>query len=235
MKKLTLTIVLLLVVTSLFSALPVLDLVLTGIDIATTRKITKEDIDGQEIKFGGTSIKQLKKSLDNYDFTTLNFEDRLYLYGKGEVPLTIPILKGLFLGMGSGSKSQGDMGGKLFGVVADSVSLGVVTVGITFYLIDMIFVGTLTSAFGGDYKFNDPDNELQSYGKAFFIGGLAALGASRLIQVILPINYAAKYNKTLRNSLGVTKDKQDAFTINVGFVPNVNFDPALQLSAKISF
>src|SRR5690554_4996800 len=217
MKKLTLTIVLLLVVTSLFSALPILDFVLAGVDIATTRKITKADIDGQEIKFGGTSIKQLKKSLDNYDFTTLDFEDRLYLYGKGEVGLTIPILKGLFLGMGSGSKSQGDIGGKAFGVIADSVSLGIVTVGITFYLIDMIFVGTLTAAFDGDYKLNDPDNELQNYGKAFFIGGLAALGASRLIQVILPINYAAKYNKTLRNSLGVTKDKQDAFTFNVGF------------------
>jgi hypothetical protein len=235
MKKLTLTIVLLLVVTSLFSALPILDFVLAGVDIATTRKITKADIDGQEIKFGGTSIKQLKKSLNTYDFTTLDFEDRLYLYGKGEVPLTIPIVKSIFLGMGSGSKSQGDLGGKLFGVAADSVSYGLITAGITFYIIDMIFVGSLSSAFGGEWNPNDPNSELQSYARGFLYGGLAALGASRIIQIILPINYAAKYNKTLRNSLGITKDKQDAFSFNVGFVPNVNFDPAVQLSAKISF
>ncbi len=230
MKKLTLTIVLLLVVTSLFSALPILDFVLAGVDIATTRKITKADIDGQEIKFGGTSIKQLKKSLNNYDFSTLDFEDRLYLYGKGEVPLTIPIVKSIFLGMGSGSKSQGDLGGKLFGVAADSVSYGLITAGITFFVLDLFLIAPLV---GGNR--DSTNDELLRYGRGFLYGGLAALGASRIIQIILPINYAAKYNKTLRNSLGVTKDKQDAFSFNVGFVPNVNFDPAVQLSAKISF
>jgi len=230
-KRIASIVLLCLIMTLLYSAVPVVDLLKVGYDLATIRRVTKMDIDGVQISLGGVSVKGLRRTMAGYDFTGLAFEDRLALYEKAKVPIALPVVRNALQGMGKGSKSQGDLGGKLFGMVADYASYGVISVGIILIAIDAFIVGVFSGADPDAFDWNNTDDELLMMGKNFVTWGLIGFAGERLVQLIIPIGYGVRYNKTLRDGLGVTGDGADAFSLSMGLNP---FERSLRVGAIIT-
>lgn len=238
-KRIALIILLCMIVTTAYAAAPVVDLLKIGYDLATIKRVTKMDIDGVKISLGGISVKGLKRTMAQYDFTDLEFDDRLALYEKAKVPIVIPLVRNALQGMGKGSKSQGDLGGKLFGIIGDYASYGVISVGIILIAVDAMIVGVFSGGDPDAFDWNDEGDELLMMGKNFLYGGLIGFATQRLIQLAIPIGYGNRYNKTLRNGLGIKKDGSDAFSFRAGFVPVRSVDNELGLgfavASRISF
>lgn len=219
-KRIALIILLCMIVTTAYAAVPVVDLLKIGYDLATIKRVTKMDIDGVKISLGGISVKGLRRTMAEYDFTDLEFDDRLALYEKAKVPIVIPLVRNALQGMGKGSKSQGDLGGKLFGMVGDYASYGVISVGIILIAIDAFLVGVFSGGDPDAFDWNDESDELLMMGKNFLYGGLIGFGVQRLIQLSIPIGYGMRYNKALRQGLGVTRDGGDGFSLSMGLSPH---------------
>jgi hypothetical protein len=234
MKRLMILVMVLSVLTPVFAIGPVLGVIGVGLDIVTTKHSTTLIIDGEEITIGGSSIKGLQKSMDQYDFSTLNFDERLSIYENAQVSIGWPVAKGLLLGFGSGSKAQGDIGGKIFGEIADWTALATIGIGLTTYIVEFIVIAPWL----GDQEY-PKGTEMQQIAKGFLIGGAIGFGVERIIQAILPAVYGNKHNKVLRDNLGITKDGQDSFTFNVGMVPVVDREGSvnlgMQVGARLSF
>lgn len=240
MKRMVVVLLLCAVLAPLASAPILLDLIGLGLDVATTKRSSAVIVEGETITLGGSSVKAMKKSLASFDFTTVEFSDRLAIYEEAKTNITWPVFKNLLLGFGSGSKSQGDRAGVLFGTVLDATSAGVLGLGLSLYLIDLLFIapwGTIGNP--GYNHFENPDDELQQIAGGLVIGGLIALGAGRIIQAVLPIGYGVRHNKALRDGLGVTKDGADAFSLSVALVPvrrnTTDLAVGLSLASRVSF
>ncbi|HQB54949.1 MAG TPA: hypothetical protein PK909_05665 [Sphaerochaeta sp.] len=67
------------------------------------------------------------------------------------------------------------------------------------------------------------------------VAGMIGFGASRIIQGIIPAVYGLKYNKVLREGLGLEKDRSDALRPALGFAPLPTRDGRLQwqIAARI--
>jgi len=239
-KRIALILVLCAAVAPLSAAPLLLDVIGLGLDVATTGRSSSVIVEGEAISLGGSSVKALKRSLGEYDFSTLPLTDRLAIYDEAKVSITGPVFRNLLLGFGSGSKSQGDRAGVLFGTVLDATSAGVLGLGLSLYLIDLLFIapwGTIGNP--GYNHFENPDDELQQIAGGLVIGGLIALGAGRIIQAVLPIGYGVRHNKALRDGLGVTKDGADAFSLSVALVPvrrnTTDLAVGLSLASRVSF
>ncbi|MDX9915196.1 MAG: P13 family porin [Sphaerochaeta sp.] len=231
MGKRTVSIILLcLGMATLSAAIPVVDLLKIGYDLATIKRVTKMDIDGVQISLGGISVRGLKRTMAGYDFTGLAFEDRSALYEKAKVPIALPAVRNVLQGMGKGSKSQGDLGGKLFGMVGDWASYGVISVGIILIAVDAFIVGIFSGGESGTFDWNREDDELLTMGKNFLTWGLVGFASQRLIQLAIPIGYGMRYNKTLRDGLGITRDGFDRFSLSMGLDP---VDEVLMVGATI--
>lgn len=239
-KRLIIILIILFVVTfQIFSTSLIGGLVGLGFDLATTKRVTNFIIEGESVQIGGLSIKNLKKNLSKFDFSVLEFEGRFDIYQQSKLSIAWPMFKNLLLGFGGGSKSQGDLGGKLVGLLSDWSSFSVMAIGIILYATDIFVTGSLVGLFGGEYNINDPSNELQRYAKGFLTAGLITFGAGRLAQFFIPLGYGLRYNKALRFSLGLNKDETDAFGPTLAFSPalvvNKDANLALNLTARVSF
>ncbi|NLZ77779.1 MAG: hypothetical protein GX911_07420, partial [Spirochaetales bacterium] len=124
---------------------------------------------------------------------------------------------------------QRDPVGALVGVVLDSASLIVIGSGV----FGMIFEGWVIGLSGG------PDIDEDAYMKMtslkFMLGGVIALGASRIIQGVIPAVHGLRYNKVLRDGLGLEKDLSDAVRPTIGFapLPTVNGRLQWQVAARV--
>ena len=232
---LILTLTLLLLTSSLFAAAGVLfELVGLGLDVAATASSGKKKVDLQNnedaILIGGTGIKKLKKTLNENDFLVLDFEERLQLYDQLSVPVTWPIFKNILVGFGEGSALQHDTLGGLTGVLLDSASLASVGVGLGMMLIEGLTLGMFGASFS-----DVPDDPMMYLAKNLLIGGGIAFGVSRVIQGILPAVYGPRYNKVLRNGLGIAKDRSDARAPSLAFAPIPSKDGTLhwQVATRI--
>lgn len=228
-KRLSLCVLIILLTSPLFAASLLFNIIGAGIDVLTTRAFTTVEIDGKKVTIGGNSIGGVKRSLAKYDFSTVEYPDRLALYEAAKLPVAWPSAKNLLLGFGSGSKIQGDMGGKLFGEIADWASLSSVGVGASLYLIELILVAPWAGS--GGYK---PGEQLGELANGFLIAGAIGFGASRLIQAIMPPIYGARHSKALRQGLGINKDTSDAFSLNIGAVPLVDASGSISLGVQMS-
>ncbi len=229
-QRVLLCVLLCIVISSLHSAVPVVDLLKIGYDLATIKRVTKMDIDGVQISLGGISVKGLRRTMAKYDFTELEFEDRLALYEKAKVPIMLPAVRNALQGMGKGSKNQGDLGGKLFGMVGDYASYGVIGVGIMLIAIDAFIVGIFSGGDPDAFNWDNTDDELLMMGKNLVTWGLVGFASQRLVQLIIPIGYGTRYNKTLRDGLGITRDEGDGFSLSMGLSP---FEGRLMVGAII--
>ncbi len=201
----------------LASAPILLDLIGLGLDVATTKRSATVIVDGAAITLGGSSVTSMKRSLAEYDFTVLEFSERLAIYDEAKAAIAWPVFRNLLLGFGSGSKSQGDRGGVLAGTLLDSTAVTAVGVGLSLYLIDFLLVAPWGAI--GNHGYNhleNSDDELMQIAGGLVIGGLIGLGVGRIIQAVLPISYGTRYNTALRNGLGIDKDGGDALSLSVG-------------------
>lgn len=240
MKRVVAVVVLCVVLMPVASAPLLLNLIGLGLDVATTKRSSDVVVAGETISLGGSSIKAMKKSLAQFDFSALAFDDRLSIYEEAKTNITWPVFKNLLLGFGSGSKSQGDRGGVLVGTVLDSVSIGVLGVGLGLVVVDLLLVAPWYGIGGSnDNPFNNPDDELMQIAGGMVIGSLIGLGVGRVIQAILPISYGVRHNKALRNGLGIEKDGSDRFALSMGVVPVISAEKELGLgfsvASRISF
>ncbi|SMP49255.1 membrane protein P13 [Sphaerochaeta associata] len=202
-------------------------LVGTGLDALNTQDGILVEIDGEHVYLGGSTLGSLKRTLRNHDFQQLSFDYRLELYEQAKVGITWPAFKNLLVGFGSGSKLQGDLGGQLFGQIADWTAATTIGVGLGTYLIDLFFIQLLGA---GSSTFDDP---LKDFAVGTMAVGAVLLVAERLIQAVLPIPYGTRYNKTLRSGLGVTKDGGDALAMSLAVVPYLETHQNPSLSLKV--
>lgn len=240
MKRIMVVLLLCAVLAPLSSAPILLDLIGLGLDVATTKRSSAVIVEGETITLGGSSVKAMKKSLAEFDFTTVEFSDRLAIYEEAKTNITWPVFKNLLLGFGSGSKSQGDRGGALVGTLLDSTAVTTLGVGLSLYLIDFLFVAPWGAIGNPSYNhLENSDDELMQIAGGLVIGGLIGLGASRIIQAVLPISYGARHNKALRDGLGIQKDGSDGFALSVALVPVLSADRELSLgfavASRVSF
>ncbi|MDD4219899.1 MAG: P13 family porin [Sphaerochaetaceae bacterium] len=173
------------------------------------------DLQGQQVYLGGSTLRSLKKTLQTHDFRQLPFDQRSELYEKARVSITWPVFKNLLVGFGSGSQLQGDLGGRLFGQIADWTAFTTIGVGMGIYLIDFLFIQMLKSS----YSFNDPEDPLQELAKGIMVVGAIGLLAERVIQAVLPLPYGLRYNKTLRTGLNINKDGSDRLALGLALSP----------------
>jgi hypothetical protein len=215
-KRIGVVLLLCAVLTPLASAPILLDLIGLGLDVATTKRSATVIVDGAAITLGGSSVTSMKRSLAEYDFTVLEFSERLAIYDEAKAAIAWPVFRNLLLGFGSGSKSQGDRGGVLAGTLLDSTAVTAVGVGLSLYLIDFLFIAPWSSIGNTSYDPVKNPDELMQIAGGLVIGGLIGLGVGRIIQAVLPISYGTRYNTALRNGLGIDKDGGDALSLSVG-------------------
>lgn len=236
MKRLSLVLILLVVLFPLAARSFFLDLVMDGLDFAFAfNKPYKVSLDDKSVVIGGSNFRNLKKTLSDHDFSVLSFDERLSLYDTVKLPIGKSISRNLLIGFGKGSLAQGDKGGQLFGLIGDYVSLGFVAAGATALLIDALSVYLFSSIGDSNADFWDRDDEFRDLSVAALKIGAIAFGVSRLVQIVLPINYGLKYNKTLRNSFGLSKKREDLFNFQVGFVPNNFGEIGFRVASTISY
>ncbi len=185
------------------------------------------ELEGELVSLGGSTLGSLKKTFKTHDFSQLPFEQRSDLYENSQVPIAWPVWKNLLLGYGGGSKLQGDIGGQLFGQIADWTAASTIGVGMGMYLVDLFFIQMLAASSSG---YEDP---LKDLAVDTMVVGAIFLLAERIVQAILPIPYGARYNKTLRNGLGLNKDGNDMLTIGVSYTPVVSETPNQGLGVQV--
>lgn len=206
-----------------------------GLDTASTIKHGKTEVilsdSGSSVSIGGTGVRKLKKTFEEHDFASLNYEDRLELSERLSVSITWPVFKNLLVGFGSGSALQHDTLGSITGIVLDSVTGGAVGVGLGLFIVDAIFLAPLRGYSGS----NPNDDELLQLSLDLMMYGAIGFGVGRVIQAMLPLVYGPRYNKVVRTHLGINKDKSDAYGVNLGFAPILGEGGALhwQVAARI--
>lgn len=202
----------------------------SGLDALDTHDGIAVNLAGERVFLGGSTLSSLKRTLKNHDFQQLPFEQRLELYEQVQVSITWPVFKNLLVGFGSGSKLQGDLGGQLFGQIADWTAATTIGVGLGTYLIDFLFIQIFTAS---SPNFDDP---LQDFAVGTMVAGALFLVAERAIQALLPIPYGLRHNKALRTGLGITKEGSDALAFSVAAVPVLkNSRVGMQVAAFINF
>ena len=224
MKRLVLLIILLVLFTSTLLAVGELlfDVAIVGFDIMVTAgkgpvTVTLEEEKGS-ITIGGTGIKPLRRTFEEHDFSILGYEERLKIYNRLSVPVVWPIVKNITIGFGNGSVLQYDSLGALTGAVLDGASAITLSVGLG------IFIG-LISVHPDTFSDQLP---LFSVGVDLMVAGMIGLGVSRIVQAIIPAVYGLRYNKVLREGLGLEKDRSDALRPALGFAPLPTSDGRLQ-------
>jgi len=146
-------VVLLVLVVPLSAQPPLISLVGTGLDALNTEDGIPVEIDGERVYLGGSTLGALKKTFKNHDFSQLTFEQRSALYEQAQVSIAWPAFKNLLAGFGSGSKLQGDLGGQLFGQIADWTAATTIGIGMGTFLIDLFFIQVFSA---GSSSFDDP-------------------------------------------------------------------------------
>ncbi|HPZ16438.1 MAG TPA: hypothetical protein PLX25_07215 [Sphaerochaeta sp.] len=92
------------IATRVCAAVPVVDLLKIGYDLATIKRVAKMDIDGVKI-----SVKGLRRTMAAYDFTDLEFDDRLALYEKAKVPIILPQARNALQAWARGQRARGTL------------------------------------------------------------------------------------------------------------------------------
>jgi len=215
----------------------VISLLEVGFDaIANHERVAIDIGEEKDVYLGGLTLGSLKKTFKNQDFMQLPFEQRSELYQNAKVPIASPVFKNLLIGWGSGSKKQGDLGGQVFGQIADWTAATTIGVGLGTLLIDFFFIKIFTGL--ADTPSNSIEDPLYDLSIGLMEIGAIFLVAERVFQAILPIPYGLRYNKTLRNGLGVNKDGTDMLPFEVALAPvmvlNSDQELGIQLVGRVS-
>jgi hypothetical protein len=224
MKRFFLLLVLLLGFASLAYASLLLETIDFALDVSSS---------AEEAKKKGTSVEQLKFDLSALDVPSMNESQRVAVYKENEMKSGGAFALNLFLGFGSGSKKQGDTTGTVVGIIGDSIGIGALGASLGLFMIDLFFIQPTIAIANG--LSNRPTNSLQDtplLKAALYtaIGGGAVLGVTRIFESIRVFTYASRYNRTLRDGLGLDKHLQLAAIPVIGSCPG---DTGMMIVARI--
>lgn len=208
-------------------------LVETGLDATSRTQSIAVEIDGETIYLGGISLRSLKQVMNNHDFSPLPLEERIRLYDEAHLALTWPAFKNLLVGFGEGSKLQGDTASSLFGIITDWATLSLVGSGMGMLVVDLMFIYPFRSSLQDEQFFSDSDQLVTLALDTMLVGGIA-FGVSRIIQALLPVSYGARFNRNLRNTLGLTRKMEDRFSLDIGLVPATTMDHSLRMGVQFA-
>lgn len=222
MKRLVLCIGLFLFVVSMASASLLMDSISFASDISRTVSRSK----GQK-----TTIKQLQLNLAELDVPALSAEERVAIYTSNELKTGGAFARNLLLGFGSGSARQGDTTGALIGAIGDGIGVAALSVSLTCFLVDLLTVQTIHSLGTGSAGSLNMDSPLMKATIYTAIGGGAIIVATRIFESIRVFTYASKYNRTLREGLGLDKNLQLAAA---PLINPVSGQPGVMFVARVS-
>ncbi len=181
---------------------------------------------------GRPPLDQLEKHLDSLNVGNMTLEERREIYEAYHVESGNAIFRNVVIGFGTGSKRQGDGWGSFIGALGDGIGFGLLTASATCFLIDLLTLQTLGVATGGQEVGTLSDSPLMEITKILAISGGVVIGVNRLVGIIPPLVYSARYNSRLRGGLGLDKK------LNLAAVPAVNpysGDLGVVMVASISF
>lgn len=186
----------------------------------------------------GSTISHMKHTFARYDFTQVPLQDRIDVYQQAKVSIVWPVFKNLLFGFGKGSQLQHDRSTEWFGIISDAATLSVASIGVGLFIFDFLLLYPLYAISGESYGFgsSDPITDIALY--SMCIGG-GAFVVGRIVQAIMPLIHGPRYNRILRNGLGLTKDEANRMEIALGVNPVINKDldvsTGIQLTASIGF
>ncbi len=165
---------------------------------------------------GRPPIGELDKHLVSLNVDSMTLEQRREVYETYHVTSGNAIFRNVVIGFGNGSKRQGDTWGSLIGAIGDGLGFGLLVASGTCFLIDLLTFQTLGAASGSQEVGTLSDSPLMAVTKALAIGGGVVIGVNRLVGIIPPLVYSARYNSKLRSGLGLDKK------LNLAAAPVVN-------------
>ncbi len=189
-------------------------IVQSGLDIASRELAHPVSVGGETVYFGGITHRQLKQTLQEHDVSILPYQNRLEIYQETHQDVTWPAFKNLLAGFGSGSKLQGDISGELFGMVSDWTTLSIVGVGFGIMAAEYFFTYPLFYDIDEPYRYGSA-YPLSDVSLTMMIAGGGAFVLGRIIQALIPVSYGLRYNRTLRNGLGITKEMTDSWSVGM--------------------
>lgn len=181
---------------------------------------------------GRPPLNQLEKHLASLDVGNMTLEQRREVYEAYHVESGNAIFRNVVIGFGTGSKRQGDGWGSFIGALGDGIGFGLLTASATCFLIDLLTLQSLGVATGGQEVGTLSDSPLMEITKILAISGGVVIGVNRLVGIIPPLVYSARYNSRLRGGLGLDKK------LNLAMAPAVNpysGDLGVAMVASISF
>lgn len=181
---------------------------------------------------GRPPLDQLEKHLVSLNVDDMTLEQRREVYEAYHVESGNAIFRNVVIGFGTGSKRQGDGWGSFIGALGDGIGFGLLAASATCFLIDLLTLQTLGVATGGQEVGTLSDSPLMAVTKILAISGGVVIGVNRLVGIIPPIVYSARYNSRLRGGLGLDKK------LNLAMAPTVNpysGDLGVVMMASVSF
>ncbi len=188
-------------------------------------------VDEMSFSFHSSSIRELKRELAKFDFSSLSYAQRLEIYDAAAISGVGPFFANFLIGFGFGSTSQGDRGGNIVGGLFDAIIWGTV---LTVALIPAALWLTLGVFVAWQIPLADVYADLLAPFVIVLIpaGGLLVL--SHLGQGVRALTYAGSYNKALRTALGLGKKQEDRFALAGGPVPIVSKSGDISLGAHLA-
>lgn len=181
---------------------------------------------------GRPPLYQLEKHLDSLNVGNMTLEQRREIYEAYHVESGNAIFRNVVIGFGTGSKRQGDGWGSFIGALGDGIGFGLLTASAACFLIDLMTFQSFGAATGGQEVGTLSDSPLMEITKILAISGGVVIGVNRLVGIIPPLVYSARYNSRLRGGLGLDKK------LNLAMAPAVNpynGDLGVTMVAGISF
>lgn len=185
------------------------------------------------IEFGGRpAMNRIQEHMLSLNVDSMSLEQRREIYESYRVSSGFAILRNVFIGFGNGSKRQGDSWGTLIGSIGDGLGIGLLTASATCFLIDLMTFQTIGAATGSQEVGSLSDSPLMGATKALAISGAIVIGVNRLIGIIPPLVYSARYNSKLRDGLGLDKDLN---LVAGPVVDPITGDSGIMMMASVSF
>jgi hypothetical protein len=122
---------------------------------------------------------------------------------------------------------------QLFGIITDWATLSLVGSGMGMLVVDLMFIYPFRSSLQDEQFFSDSDQLVTLALDTMLVGGIA-FGVGRIIQALLPVSYGARFNRNLRNTLGLTRKMEDRFSLDIGLVPATTMDHSLRMGVQFA-
>lgn len=106
---------------------------------------------------------------------------------------TLPVILNILPGFGLGSFIQGDLGGGFIGLGGEVVGVGLAGYGLSYAV--AVGIGTIIANMLGSTDNSSMSQEMVTAGWCM-LGGFAIYSGTKIFEIIRPLSFARKYNKS---------------------------------------